>query len=663
MVPNPPPVRKVLFVSFSNLGDAILSLPALDAVVKLYPDAQVDVVCGPSAAAVFQGDARVHELHVDVKKPLGKRLRLFQTLFQKRYDRVIDLRKSIFGFLGKRPSSWWAGSSDHMRDRHLNAVRALGCNVEPFRFTQNRSMDPGSLEGRTVVIAPGSKSSTKEWLADRFARLADRLIQQDGLDVIWIGDERERARIDAIREQMTEASANMAGRVSWSDTLEMIRAAALVITNDSAPLHAADHIGKKTVAIFGPTNPARYGPQRSPAGIVFKGIACSPCQSAQCRYGHRNCLTDITVEDVYRRAKNLMEDAPERDGPRILVVRLDRIGDVALSFPAVAAIRQKYPRARICWLVRPVARELAERCPDSDEVLEYDYASEGRHRGLTGAWDLVRQLRRRRFDMAFALHATFRSHAVAALAGVPYRAGYAAKGGWLLTHRIADLRRDGYQHESRYTQDVVRALGVPPTDAIPGLVLYEEDQRAAAELLRAAGLDPDRSYAVFHAGSSSVSKCWPRESFAELASMLASVHGLQIVWVGDASSRPVHAWLAERIPGSGDLTGRTSIPVLGALCRAAAVVVSNDSGPAHIAAASGGRVISLFGRKEKGLSERRWSPMGPNTRALRKDVGCVVCLADRCTIGFECLRQLTPQSVFKTAESLMGDAARAQARC
>ncbi len=646
-------VRQALFVSFSNLGDAILSLPALDALIKRYPEASVDVVCGTGAASVFQGDARIRTVYVDIKRPLARRLELFRTIHSVRYDCVVDLRNSLFRYLGKRGSSGWNGGFVHMRDRHLNAVRSLGANVEPYRFTSNRSMDPGALSGRTAVIAPGSKSTTKEWMADRFARLADRLIREDGLDVIWIGDERERGRIDEIRAQMTEPSANFSGKLSWPETLELIRGCAVVITNDSAPLHAADQIGKKTVAIFGPTDPARYGPQRSPSGVVFKGIACSPCGEAQCRYGHRQCLTDITVEDVYRTARQLLEDTPERESPNVLVVRLDRIGDVMLSFPAVAAIRQKFPSARITWLVRPAAQELAERCPDSDEVLVYDYSRSGRHRGALGALALVRQLARRRFDMAFLLHPTLRTHLTAALSGIPYRAGYDVRGGWLLTHRIADLRRDGYQHESRYAQDVVRALNVPPTDAVPRLMLYAEDTIAASALLRASGLDPEKPYAVLHAAASCKSKCWPADSFAALANRLRSERGLQIVLAGDPSSAPVNAELAARIPGAADLSGRTPLMTLAALCRSSAIVVSNDSGPAHVAAAADARVLSIFGRKEKGLSERRWSPLGSKTRVLRKDVGCVVCLADRCPIGFECLRALGADEVFQAASTLL----------
>jgi ADP-heptose:LPS heptosyltransferase len=647
--------QRILFVSFSNLGDAVLSLPALDALIHYCPDAEVDVVCGPGARCVFEGRTDIRTVYADAKRPFGARIRLWLQLKKNRYDRVIDLRKSVFGLLGRQKGPFWIEKAVHMRDRHLNVIKALGFNVEPFRIGSGRAVPPDGLTGQMIVIAPGSKSSTKEWPLENFAALADRLIADDAIEIVWIGDQRERPRVDAIRAQMKHPSVNLAGQLEWADTLTLIKNSALVITNDSAPLHASDHLGKKTLAIFGPTDPARYGPQGTQEGILFSGRFCSPCDQAQCRYGHRNCLSDITVDEAHRRACRLLEDAPERGVPNVLVVRLDRIGDVMLSFPAVRAIREKYPLARITWLVRPHARDLVERCPDSDAVLVYDYGRSGEHRSLFGYFSLVRQMMRRRFDQVFVLHPTLRSHLLTALSGIPYRAGYAVEGGALLTHKILDLRSDGYQHESRYAMDVVRSLGVPPVNEEAKLLIFDADRRAARALLTARGIMPEEPYAVFHAASSSISKCWPREYFAQLGREIAQKHGLKIVLAGDEASAGTNAWLTEQILGAVDLSGKTPLMVLAALCGSASVVVSNDSGPSHVAAASGAAVISIFGRKEKGLSERRWRPMGPRSIALRKEIGCVVCLADRCTIGFECLRALTSADVMRAVDGILAN--------
>lgn len=148
-----------------------------------------------------------------------------------------------------------------------------------------------------------------------------------------------------------------------------------------------------------------------------------------------------------------------------------------------------------------------------------------------------------------------------------------------------------------------------------------------------------------------------------LARRLSEERGYQIVWTGDASTRPVNAWLTERVTGSFDLTGETGIASLAALCAKAEAVITNDSGPAHIAAASGAAVVSIFGRKEKGLSERRWKPLGQSVITLQKDVGCATCLADRCTIGFECLKALSPGEVYDAALSVMALRSKSHARC
>ena len=95
------------------------------------------------------------------------------------------------------------------------------------------------------------------------------------------------------------------------------------------------------------------------------------------------------------------------------------------------------------------------------------------------------------------------------------------------------------------------------------------------------------------------------------------------------------------------------MPVLAAILKEARLMVSNDSGPAHLSAAVGTPVISIFGRKQKGLSSKRWRPMGKTSGFLQKDAGCVICLADACSIDFECLKILKPHEVMTKIEEFM----------
>ncbi|MBF0254578.1 MAG: hypothetical protein HQL11_05595, partial [Candidatus Omnitrophica bacterium] len=120
-------IRSVLLVSFSNIGDAVLSLPVLKALSERFPEARIDVVAGPRAAMVFEGDSRIRELLIYEKRcGWKKRLEFLNRIRKRRYDRVVDLRYSLFGFLGKRRARWWAPRIADRRDAHLAALTPLG---------------------------------------------------------------------------------------------------------------------------------------------------------------------------------------------------------------------------------------------------------------------------------------------------------------------------------------------------------------------------------------------------------------------------------------------------------------------------------------------------------------------------------------------------------
>lgn len=631
---------KILFVSFSNVGDAVLSLPALERVIERYPKADIDVVCGPRAVIVFEKDKRIRRiLTSDRRQKWGEKIDFFLKLRKERYDRVIDLKRNRSQALGRQ----------HKRDAHLAALKPFGIPAGPAFAAL-----PPSRPARhpLIVIAPGSRSHIKQWPAASFRTLADRLAS-NGAQIVWIGDAAERKLIEEIRAGMKSPGKNTAGETDWHQTVSLIQSADLVITNDSAPLHAADHAGRKVLCFFGPTDPAKYGPQRSPEGVLFRQKFCSPCESARCRY-NMECMSQITPDEAYKRASAMLAGTALPAAKRFLIVRLDRLGDLLLSLPALAALRRAHPAARVTALVRPYTQPIADRAAEIDDVISYDYRRGGAQRSLKGYFRLVRELRKRRFDAAFILHPTFRSHLLCFLAGIPVRIGYAARGGALLTRSIPDRRHEGAQHESRNVMDVIAAFGAAPIEAYPQISIFQEDENEPAALLEEAGASIHAPYVVFHAGSSSRSKEWPAGHFIELGRLLKKEFGHPIVLVGDAG----HAALNESIrtgigEGALNLSGKTRLTCLAALLRRSRLLVTNDSGPAHVGAASGARVISIFGRNQPGLSSVRWRPLGERARVLQKDPGCAVCLADDCPIGFECLKMLTPEDVLKEVRKVL----------
>lgn len=338
---------------------------------------------------------------------------------------------------------------------------------------------------------------------------------------------------------------------------------------------------------------------------------------------------------------------------RILVTRIDRIGDVVLTTPALEALRRAYPEAWIAVLVRKQTRELVEGNPFVNEVIAYD--KEDAEGNWLGAAAFSVRLRRKRFDTAIHFHATARVHWLSWLAGIPVRIGFRRKAPWLLTHAVEERKREGLRSEASYNFDLLRVLNLTEPDRMELFFpLREEDRARWDSLAREAGLDPAAEpYAVLNPSASCPSKIWPADRFAEVADFLWEQYRLPSVLIGAGEDRAHSVRVREsaRHPAL-DLTGKLSLGTLGHCLKKAQILISNDSGPAHIAAAVGTPVLSIFGRNESGLSARRWAPLGPKSRWIQKDVGCYFCLAHDCRIGFLCLRALPSEEVIAAVRAM-----------
>ena len=143
-----------------------------------------------------------------------------------------------------------------------------------------------------------------------------------------------------------------------------------------------------------------------------------------------------------------------RKGKRVLIVRLDRIGDVLLSTPVIKAVRDVCPDGYIAFMARRYTKDILEGNPYLDEVIVYDKT--GRERGLVRNLSFIRSLRRKKFDIALILHPTKRTHLLVSLAGIPETVGYNKKWGFLLTTKIPHRKQHGLKHEIDYTLDILR---------------------------------------------------------------------------------------------------------------------------------------------------------------------------------------------------------------
>ncbi|MBI4335285.1 MAG: glycosyltransferase family 9 protein [Candidatus Omnitrophica bacterium] len=336
---------------------------------------------------------------------------------------------------------------------------------------------------------------------------------------------------------------------------------------------------------------------------------------------------------------------------RILIVRTDRIGDVVLSTPVIKALKKAYPLAFIAMMVAPRARDIVKGNPYLDEVLVFDKV---RYGGFFGTLRFAATLKKRHFDTALVLHPTQRVHAILWLAGIQRRIGLDKKWGFLLTEKLPHTKQFGQRHEVDYNLDMLRSLGVETNDRELLVPINDEDKSRVMSILKRNGIGEDDDFVVIHPAASCASKRWPCERFAAVGDRIAGRFHKKIIIVAGATDRDFGGRTAEAMDEEAlDLSGDLSIGELAALLERASLLVSNDSGPVHIAVALGIPVVAIFGRNQPGLSSKRWGPIGRHDIILHKDAGCVECLAHNCKIGFRCLLAIEPEEVVEAAEKLL----------
>lgn len=284
----------------------------------------------------------------------------------------------------------------------------------------------------------------------------------------------------------------------------------------------------------------------------------------------------------------------------ILIIKPSSLGDIVLALPALSAMRRSFPNSRISWLVRPEFAQLLQNHPHLDEIILFDRKLLGKawrnKKALRALISLIKKLRDSEFDAVIDLQGLFRTGCLAWLSGCKYRFGMAAArelGNIFYTHKIAD-GKDAV-HVVDYYLKIVRATGAEDTEA--EFVLPEDQLSAQAvkELLAEKNVPTDK-YVVFIPGSAHKEKCWPADRFAALADKIHRRFALRIVAAGTESEKTVVKEIQHRTQVSiTNLAGSTDLRQLTALLRGACLVVSNDTGPGHIAAALDTPLVIIYG--------------------------------------------------------------------
>ncbi len=341
--------------------------------------------------------------------------------------------------------------------------------------------------------------------------------------------------------------------------------------------------------------------------------------------------------------------------PRNILVRVPNwIGDAVMCLPALLDIRECFVKANITILARPtIAEMLREQC-GINEVLIFE--NQTNHRGILGLLKLSHIIRKRTFDMAVLFQNAFEAAVLTSISSIPTRIGYATDGrGWLLSQAV-QRPLDRSLHQTQYYQQLVAAITEHPSkNRNPRLDVSEKDQKAcegkfpevfAPSDMLLVGINPGSIY-----GSA---KRWIPERFAELGDQVVAhmlnehpeYSSVRCLLMGGKGEEALGREIADRM-GSHPivLSGKTSIRELMCILRRCALLVTNDTGPMHMAQALGVPVVAIFGSTDPETT----CPSGGEQALVCTKVRCAPCLLRSCPIDHRCMTGVSTEQVMSAA--------------
>jgi lipopolysaccharide heptosyltransferase II len=330
-------MRKVLFFKPGAIGDLLHTLPALKAIRTNYPSAHVTVIVSPGLESLIQGTHLAVRVQVYDKSMLKRHVMDFvdygMQIRGEHYDLFVDMQPSLRSMMIRWLSHarliivYRKQKRSKSKDRRLHAVvnfletlRSLGIeqpvdNIElpltPIalenidKFQSDRGID----RNRPLIAlncSVGTARPARNWYPDRFSALADRLIDELGAQVVFIGGNDDRELVLSVMANMKNKAISAAGDLSISDSAALLSRCNCLVSADTGPLHLATAVQTPVVGLYGSTDPRRTGPIGRGHEVIMKGLACVPCEEKDCPLDTRVCMSDITVDDVFKAVERVL---------------------------------------------------------------------------------------------------------------------------------------------------------------------------------------------------------------------------------------------------------------------------------------------------------------------------------------------------------------------
>jgi heptosyltransferase-2 len=344
-------IHRVLVRATNWVGDAVMSMPAFEAVRENFPESHITVLARPWVLPLYKSHPAVNEV-IPYKRGYGywkdasEFLRVIQVIRSLHFDMAVLFQNAFEAALiarlagikirvgyntdgrGFLLSHSVARGTEvlklHQVEYYLTFLRALGWDA-PSRDPALRA-DPEALarvkallsskgiedHDLLVGISPGAAyGPAKQWPVERFAAIGDRAIREWGAKVVVIGTEKEKELGETLISAAAPGAVNVCGMTGLGDALALIKRCQMFVSNDSGLMHAAAALKVPTVAIFGSTDPDATGPRGKTARIVKQDMECSPCLKPECREGYR-CLLAVQPDDVWREMEALRAESAEQ---------------------------------------------------------------------------------------------------------------------------------------------------------------------------------------------------------------------------------------------------------------------------------------------------------------------------------------------------------------
>jgi len=350
---NAKPIERIVVRGTNWVGDAVMTIPALRQLRRLFPDAHITLATRAWAKGLFADSDFLDDLQVHEGSGLRSVVQQVREWRKRNFDLAIllpnSLETALVASLARVPlrigyatdgrqallthplalPEW--RETKHEVFYYLKIIAELEWLVRQEQTFLETQPD-GSLEVSAarksgardflrargvgdakplVALCPGSiNSRAKRWPAERYAALADRLIDELGAQVLLVGSSAEAEVSLEVRSQMRNQPLTLTGQTDLAELVATLSLVDLLVTNDTGPAHIASALGRPTLVIFGPTNPLTTRPFSPFGEIVREPPDCAPCMLRDCPIDHR-CMTAITPSDVFERARTLLADKPE----------------------------------------------------------------------------------------------------------------------------------------------------------------------------------------------------------------------------------------------------------------------------------------------------------------------------------------------------------------